>query len=359
MEKSNVSCSISMDESTAIKGLLMLLIVMGHNLFWGHIVGEFIFDWLYSYHVALFFILPFFYPSHLFTWSRVKTLFARLYWPFIWAFTLLTAVNYLMATKGIRPIEMPDYIDSLSVVGFLRTMFTGNFWSLSPYSGFYYLWFLPVMFSMLVIRDLFVSSSTKVVKYVILGFAVICFVFFWVFMYGTIDTAVKYSIMNWSPFAILQGLGLFFLGYSCNVLIRNGTYLNVWVLLIAFIVLGVVYVLIPKDTVFFSVYKTIMWFINPYIAFGLIFSLRKHLAKFSLLKKIGVLSLPIYIIHQPLNGLMSMMASKINISELLLFVLTYSIVLFLSYFIAKFLFRTKLYYILFPREFPCMSKQNC
>ena len=359
MKESNVTCSISMDESTAIKGLLMLLIVMGHNLFFGHIVGEYIFDWLYSFHVALFFILPFFYPSHLFTWSRVKTLFARLYWPFIWAFTLLTAANYLMATKGIRPIEMPEYINSLSAGGFIRTMITGNFWSLSPYSGFYYLWFLPVMFSMLIIRDYFVSTSTKTVKYVLLGVAAVCFVFFWVFMYGTIDTAVKYNIMNWSPFAFLQGLGLFFLGYSCNALIRNFINLKAWVFLIVFIIMGVVYILIPKDTLFFSVYKIIMWSVNPFIAFGLIFCLRKQLAKFSFLKKIGALSLPIYIIHQPLNGLLSMMASKITISELFLFVLTYSIVLLVTYYITKFLFRTKIYSFLFPRNFPSFSKHNC
>ena len=56
---------ISRDASTAIKGLLMLLIVFGHT---GWITTDFatgnrtfFWHWLYSFHVYIFLILPFIY----------------------------------------------------------------------------------------------------------------------------------------------------------------------------------------------------------------------------------------------------------------------------------------------------------
>lgn len=51
---------LSKDTTTAMKGLLILLIVIGHN----HEIApenSFLMSWLYSFHVLIFFILPFFY----------------------------------------------------------------------------------------------------------------------------------------------------------------------------------------------------------------------------------------------------------------------------------------------------------
>ena len=59
---------ISRNESSAIKGLLMLLIVFGHtgmittNLATGE--KTFFWQWLYSFHVYVFLILPFIYGNH-------------------------------------------------------------------------------------------------------------------------------------------------------------------------------------------------------------------------------------------------------------------------------------------------------
>lgn len=56
---------ISRDESTAIKGLLMLLIVFGRTgmLTTDFATGSrtFFWNWLYSFHVYVFLILPFIY----------------------------------------------------------------------------------------------------------------------------------------------------------------------------------------------------------------------------------------------------------------------------------------------------------
>lgn len=59
---------ITRDESTAIKGLLILLIVFGHTgmLTTNFATGErtFFWHWLYSFHVYIFLILPFIYGYH-------------------------------------------------------------------------------------------------------------------------------------------------------------------------------------------------------------------------------------------------------------------------------------------------------
>lgn len=61
----NTPSLISRDASTAIKGLLMLLIVFGHTgmLTTNFVTGDrtILWHWLYSFHVYVFLILPFIY----------------------------------------------------------------------------------------------------------------------------------------------------------------------------------------------------------------------------------------------------------------------------------------------------------
>ena len=56
----NYNIFLNRDESVAIKGFLTFLIVLGHNaVFTKSLQG--LFDYLYTFHVLIFFILPFFY----------------------------------------------------------------------------------------------------------------------------------------------------------------------------------------------------------------------------------------------------------------------------------------------------------
>lgn len=65
MMKSSTTSKMHHEESTAIKGLLMLLIMLGHNWMLTHnpetgvrLLWK---DWVYCFHVYCFFILPWFY----------------------------------------------------------------------------------------------------------------------------------------------------------------------------------------------------------------------------------------------------------------------------------------------------------
>lgn len=61
----DVQSLIAREASTAIKGLLMLLVVFGHTslLTTDYSTGDktFLWKWLYTFHVYIFFILPFIY----------------------------------------------------------------------------------------------------------------------------------------------------------------------------------------------------------------------------------------------------------------------------------------------------------
>ncbi len=352
----NALC-VSREESAAIKGALMMLIVLGHNQFLEGVLGTRFWNWLYSFHVAGFFILPFFYPANTFSWERVKTNFVRLYWPFIWAFSLLTLIRIFLNRFGLLTTELPEYLPVLSVGGFFRTLATGNFWALSPYCGFFYLWFLPAMFSMTVLRGLY--DSRKMWRVVLLSVGLICYVYFWVLMYDKSDRIpIKFEIMQWSPFAMLQGCGMLFLGIlSRGVLARMRW--NRWVFVGLFVFIGVVYFSFSASNPIFFPYKCFLWVVNPILAFGLLLGFRAIIAEWKLFRKIGGLSLPVYLIHQPLNIACCMLIRRLLPGEdLFCLLISYCIVLALSIVLAGFLARTKLYGFLFPRYFPVFSNKH-
>ena len=78
------TCYIDRNQSETIKGILILLIVFGHN----HVlcpnteIGGMM-DYLYLFHIAGFFILPFFYKTNkTISIEHIKSLVVRNYVPF-------------------------------------------------------------------------------------------------------------------------------------------------------------------------------------------------------------------------------------------------------------------------------------
>lgn len=111
---------VSIDESNSIKGLLISLVVLGHNTIFSSIVPESIYYFLYSFHVACFFILPFFYDlkGENTVMGGVIKYFKRLYWPYVWCFVLLSILNQLFIGYGVLPDLTPDYVNKASLFGF-------------------------------------------------------------------------------------------------------------------------------------------------------------------------------------------------------------------------------------------------
>ena len=115
MEKPSL---ITRDESSAIKGLLMLLIIFGHTsmLTTNFATGErtYFWNWLYTFHVFVFFILPFIYGhKRKVVETRIegsvdyqqvvfefKHNFVKLFIPYVW-FCVISAFVFLSIGGGV------------------------------------------------------------------------------------------------------------------------------------------------------------------------------------------------------------------------------------------------------------------
>lgn len=142
--KATAPSLLSREESNAIKGIYMLLIVLGHNWFFTMATIELcMMEYFYMFHIAGFFMLPFLYGSRGLTWQGIGNHAARLMWPFL----ILTTVFYVgvwVVAKG----------NDFSAGQLLDTLASGSSGKLKLYCGFQVLWFLPSMFAAMIIHDL-------------------------------------------------------------------------------------------------------------------------------------------------------------------------------------------------------------
>ena len=191
----------------------MFLIILGHNaVFTNTIPGSF--GYLYTFHVQTFFALPFLYGTKKIQFSEsFKKNFVRLYWPFI-IFCIILSTIWHIAQHFIAD---PNNILGINIgegkfLYFLNTLFTGNYYLIDYFTGFQYLWFLPVMFSMNVIREAIEGNKNLTYLVLIIGF--FSYITFFVFMYSKpYSSDVNFYMMLFSPFAVLQGCGAYFLGH--------------------------------------------------------------------------------------------------------------------------------------------------
>lgn len=133
MIQENNEIYLSRECSDTIKGILIILIVIGHN----HVLcpnTEFggIMQYLYMFHVASFFILPFFYNTRVdITWSSISKIIIRCWIPYFWICLLCFIV-----TCTVR--HQLDF-----GWGNVCAFFYGTQSPIRKYFGFIFPWFLP------------------------------------------------------------------------------------------------------------------------------------------------------------------------------------------------------------------------
>ena len=175
--------AIDRNHSTAMKGFLIIFVVFGHNLF----VGEFnhgFYDWVYSFHVSSFFLLPFFYPDHRLSLDRIKIYAKRLLWPYSYLFVFFYIIYGIVSKSWNYDI------------GCFRTFIAGDFYKISYYTKFQYIWFLPALFSMLVIKDT-ATIANKRIGNVLIFVSAMFFVMFGIFLYHRpYPFTVNYSVQG-------------------------------------------------------------------------------------------------------------------------------------------------------------------
>ena len=209
--KNEIKNNISFEESNAIKGLLIFLIILGHNRIFSAVASSQCWMWLYSFHVYSFFLLPFFYPEKGINCDRVrnnvvKLLYVYLLWFIIYALCYQIMVHIVPSLA--KSTSVPTFFQ------YLDAILTGAQSLLGATSGFMVLWFLPVMFSMLLIKGLRERYKNSKIWPYVLSVGVLCYVILIDFRYkAPFPDSVIHTIDMVTPIAVLRGMGAFALGY--------------------------------------------------------------------------------------------------------------------------------------------------
>ncbi len=180
-------------ESNAMKGAFILLIVLAHNTLLVPTTSV-VQHYFYQFHYFTFFILPFLYPPRQLSIRRIGDYFIRFYIPYFWLF-LITFLAYNILLKH----------DVLDFSRFVSVFFNPEISRIKEITGFHFLWFLPVFCLFSILRD-FYSSSRLMFQFILFGLAL--FVHFSGFM--GLPSYYEYRIQI--PLGVVQSFYFFPMG---------------------------------------------------------------------------------------------------------------------------------------------------
>lgn len=320
--------TISKQSTNNIKGILIILIIIGHL----SLLSSELRYILYSFHVIIFFLLPFLYIETSVSINEIKKLFKRVYIPFfIFYLTsfILYNIFYLHQT-----IEFNEFILGLIVA---------NSNSLDQYIGIKAYWFLPA-YIIIILFLLIYNSSSKRLK-------IITFLFFLISHF--IISMLQQNALQSLPYNLyivfyLFSLGLIFkyLYYRYDLLSLNFFYSFLGFLFCSFIVYGNKYdIAIPIIPNFID--SPFLFLSHDFlIFFAFLFLLKISTINNNIIQYFGITSIAIYTIHPlVIQGLKLFLETDNLISNIIIFILTIAITLL----IIKALDKLKIYKVIYPR----------
>ncbi len=188
-------------DASVIKGVYIILIVIGHNIFINRIPGD-IFRFLYSFHVFGFFLLPFLFPSKVVSEKNIIKFLARYLVPYTIFFIILFLIYQYLYLSSVG-----HEIDALSL---LIAFVTGSALFLKDAVGFQFLWFLPSFFSLVVIRMIYTSQNgNKRFFFIIVSF-----------LFHMLIGLVPKEILIYFPLGLAPALFVFLLGIMVENFLR-------------------------------------------------------------------------------------------------------------------------------------------
>lgn len=215
----NANCYLSKDSSDAVKGLLIILIVFGHN----HVLAPNtenggLMSYLYHFHVVSFFILPFFYQkSSVFDLRKILDIIIRCFVPYFWTCLLCWLVFSVFNHTYLFGVE--------HVIAFIN----GTQTPLNKCFGFIFPWFLPAFCSFSILLLIVRRWS---LAYIILG---IVSVITWFLSWETI-----FSLKQMLPFGFSIAIMYFGYGIFCFHINKFGKWCK-YVGAVIFIMLSIAY----------------------------------------------------------------------------------------------------------------------
>ena len=193
----------------------------------------------------------------------------------------------------------------------------------------------------MVIKNLVQDKMGLKVTFIILGF------FLYIALYTLNPQQVqslRFGIMLHSPFAILQGVAMYFLGYTCYAIILNNRFskYTTRIFCALFIILSIFLIYqLNKDADFINnnKYSVVIKFVTPYLFMGLLYTVKRPLSRNSILLKLGELSLPIYIISTLLCTVFYLIFNRINAISPLYGVIAQILITIASYYLALLIYK--------------------
>lgn len=304
------------EQSTIMKGILILLVIVGHNNILFPVNSSF-WNWIYTFHRACFFILPFFYDwkmkdEKLFYISKLIT---RNWIPYL--ITGLMVLIVSLYTKSVSEMSMN------TILAFLN----GSSDACEKYLGGRFLWFLPSFCTFSIL--LLFSRKSNVFSWLI----TVIGLFLWF-----LNDNVNEKIEEYALFGLPMALKYYALGFISKCLYGKMVIYNINPYKICPIVFLVLSVLMMMNVGSYPFYKMIM----PIFAFYFVRLLAVHI-KSNFLLFIGKNSLAIYLLHLFVyNALMRFLGYRL-LGGVVNLIGTIVIAMLLAYIISKNSILRKLY----------------
>lgn len=296
---------ISQNQSNIMKAIAMLLIILGHN----HILAPQdestpLLGFLYSFHVSIFFILPFFYNrKDTLNKENISKIVVRNGVPYLLFFIFCYAVYHFALIKN-----------GFNIAEFFGGIVNAPGYNAKNTTGFVFLWFLPVFMLMSLCKLIGNRYKWIMALFFLIGF-IICV------------NREAYVFMWHAPFYILKALFYYAMGLSAYFLCKYVKYIN-YIGTIAFIVLTILYWTdyYQAQTFYFSLAGFFMlWELTTRIDFS----------KMPLLSLIGKYSLPIYLTHVFIYNVLERILPHTLLWGILIYFITIGLSLLISMSIYK------------------------
>lgn len=305
---------LTKQESILIKGILTILIVIGHN----HILVPHQSDlmlYLYTFHVICFFILPWMYNNKKeLTFNNIGNLIYRNWIPYIIFFIFSLLVFSFLEGK------LPN------IRGSILAFVTGNQKLLKENVGFIFLWFLPTFCSFSILK--LISDNNKLIMNILILVSIVIFLL--------PPYLTQYVSNIYLPFGVFYAIKYFLYGFIVAKLLKW----RVWTKYIGAIVFIISSYLYWTD----NINRFIILFM-PICAFMFILSIIPIL-KMKWLSKVGNYSLPIYTTHVYIYNVFELLLPN---SEPIFGFINLFITLILAYIISNYIYKIEcIRKIIFP-----------
>ena len=252
--------------SNAIKGILIILIVFGHNhVLCPNTVSNGLMDYLYNFHIAGFFILPFFYDHQTKpTFRAIGKIIVRNWIPYTWICILCFICFGLLKHHFEFSLET------------VAAFFQGTQTPIKQHFGFVFPWFLPTYCSMSILL-LFALNNRHIYWLLLILFLVI----------SGLPYDVFYLLKNSVSFGLMLAIYYFGIGVLSFLLNKWSKY-SKWIALCMFVVSSILY--IKHISVFYlNIIFPISFFLSLLLAIPYI--------NCRFLRLLGENSLGIYLLH--------------------------------------------------------------